>query len=249
MGLREVTVETRSLNGLVAVITGATSGIGAACARSLTEAGALVVCSGRRKERLDSLVAELGREQARGVEMDVRDPAGSRRLVSEALAAFGRVDALVANAGIGAYGGVLDHSDDFLAAMIDTNVGGTVWPIRAVLPGMLERGDGDIVIIASVAGLRGGGHEAIYAATKFAQVGLAGALDRELAPKGVRVTSICPASTRTEFAIGYGRQPDMPGMDDWLDPDDVAGAVVTVLRQPRRLRTQLWTMWPMVEVS
>ena len=101
----------------------------------------------------------------------------------------------------------------------------------------------------SVAGLRGGGHEAVYAATKSAQVGLAGALDRELAPRGIRVTGICPAATRPEFAMGYGRTPGMPGMDGWLTADDVAGAVVTVLRQPRRMRTQLWTMWSMSEVG
>jgi 3-oxoacyl-[acyl-carrier protein] reductase len=80
-------------------------------------------------------------------------------------------------------------------------------------------------------------------------VGLAGALSRELAPRGIRVTSICPAATRTEFAMGYGRTPDMPEVDEWLEPDDIAGAVVAVLRQPRRMRTQLWTMWSMSEVG
>lgn len=209
------------------------------------------------------------------VRMDVRSPADSRRFTEAAVSEFGRVDALIANAGIGAYGSILDHSDDVLATMIDTNVSGTIWPIRAAVPHMLDKnangdaprlpdagrasGDlggapqdgyaGDIVIIASVAGLRGGGHEAVYAATKFAQVGLAGALDRELGPRGIRVTSICPAATRTEFAMGYGRAPDMPGLDGWLEPDDVAGAVLTVLRQPQRIRTQLWSMWSMSEVG
>ena len=254
-------METRSLDGQVVLITGATSGIGAACARALAAAGAKVACGGRREDRLDKLAGEVGRDRVLPVRMDVRSPADARRFVAAAVSEFGRVDALVANAGIGAYGGILDHSDDTLATMIDTNVSGTVWPIRAVLPELLPhgRGDGapdssdhvggDIVIIASVAGLRGGGHEAVYAATKFAQIGLAGALDRELAPKGVRVTSICPAATRTEFAMGYGRTPDMPELEDWLDADDVAGAVVTVLSQPRRMRTQLWTMWSMAEVG
>ena len=243
-------METRSLDGQVVLITGATSGIGAACARALTAEGALVACGGRRAERLDKLADELGTDRVLPVRMDVRSPADSRRLVDAAVSKFGRVDGLIANAGIGSYGGILDHSDDTLATMIDTNVSGTVWPIRAVLPQLLGSGQGgDIVIVASVAGLRGGGHEAVYASTKFAQVGLAGALDRELAPRGVRVTSICPAATRTEFAMGYGRTPDMPELADWLDADDVAGAVVTVLRQPRRMRTQLWTMWSMSEVG
>ncbi len=260
-------METRSLDGEVFLITGATSGIGAACAHALAAAGARVACGGRRTERLEKLAGELGTGRALPVRMDVRSPADSRRLVDAALEAFGRVDGLIAGAGVGAYGGILDHSDDTLATMIDTNVSGTIWPIRAVLPVLLDPrrpggtgsgtgaagngkpAGGDIIIVASVAGLRGGGHEAVYAATKSAQIGLAGALDRELAPRGIRVTSICPAATKTEFAIGYGRSPGMPGMDDWLTADDVAGAVLAVLRQPRRMRTQLWTMWSMSEVG
>lgn len=242
--------QERELTGEVAIVTGATSGIGAACARAMAAAGMRVVCAARRQERLDELVSELGSERVLGVRLDVRSPTEAARLVGAALSAFGRVDTLVANAGIGMYGSILDHPDEALATMIDTNVSGTIWPIRAVLPSMLaaERG-GDIVIVASVAGLRGGGNEAVYAATKFAQIGLAGALDRELTPRGIRVSAICPAGTRTEFAMGHGRTPDMPGLADMLDADDVAGAILTTLRQPRRMRTGLWTMWSMAEVA
>jgi NADP-dependent 3-hydroxy acid dehydrogenase YdfG len=257
-------VEIRSLDGQVFLVTGGTSGIGAACVRALVAAGARVACGGRREERLKQLVDELGDDRVLPCRMDVRSPADSRRFAEAAVAKFGRLDGLVANAGVGVYGSILDYSDETLATMIDTNISGTIWPVRAVLPYLLERqpgedapqdsgtdsrAGGDIVIVASVAGLRGGGHEAVYAATKFAQVGLAGALDRELTQRGVRVTSICPAATRTEFAMGYGRTPDMAGTDDWLSSDDVAGAVLTVLRQPRRMRTQLWTMWGMGEVG
>ncbi len=183
--------------------------------------------------------------------MDVRRPADARRLVSTAHKKWNRVDALVLSAGIGAYGSILDHTDDLVATMIDTNITGTIWPLRAALPQLLANpsGGGDIVIIASVAGLRGGANEAVYAATKFAQIGLAGAVDRELAPQGVRVTSICPAATRTEFALGLGRTADTPGQEDWLTPEDVAAAVITTLRQPRHMRTQLWSMWSMAETG
>lgn len=243
-------METRTLDGQVVLITGATSGIGAACARALAAEGALVGCGGRRLDRLEALTAELGADRVLPVRMDVRSPADSQRFADAAVAKFGRVDGLIANAGTGAYGGILDHADDTLATMIDTNVSGTVWPIRAVVPVLLRSGrGGDIVIVSSAAGLRGGGHEAVYAATKHAQVGLAGSLDRELAPRGIRVTSICPAATRTEFAMGYGRTPGMPELTDWLDPGDVAGAIVTVLRQPRRMRSTLWSMCSMSEVS
>ena len=125
---------------------------------------------------------------------------------------------------------------------MDTNVAGTVWPIRAAVPHFLEAGTGDIVIVASVAGLRGAGDEAVYAATKFAQVGLAGALDRELREKGIRVSVIAPGGTATEFAMGAGRTPDMPGLVDMLRPKDVASAVLTVLRQPRSIRTLVWSI-------
>lgn len=231
----------RNLDGTVAAITGASAGIGAATARALAREGASIVLGARRVDRLGSLADEIDTGVA-VVEMDVRRPADSQRLVAEAHERFGRLDALVANAGIGAYGGIMDLSDEQLAEMMDTNIAGTVWPIRAAVPGFVEAGEGDIVIVASVAGLRGAADEAVYAATKFAQVGLAGALDRELREHGIRVSTLCPGGTATEFAMGAGRTPDMPGLADMMRPEDVAEAVVTVLRQPRSMRTLVWSM-------
>lgn len=235
-----------SLQDQVVVITGASAGIGRATARELLGAGARVVLGARRRERLDAIEAEFP-DRVAAVVMDVRVPADSERLMETALQRFGRLDSLVANAGIGMYGGILDHSDEALATMLDTNIAGTVWPIRAAVPHMLETGRGDIVIVASVAGFRGGADEAVYAATKFAQVGLAGALDRELREKGIRVTTIGPAGTSTEFAIGAGRTEDMPELRTFLRPEDIAFAIRTVLEQPRRLRTQYWTIWSMAQ--
>jgi 3-oxoacyl-[acyl-carrier protein] reductase len=229
------------LKGKVAAITGATAGIGAATARALVEEGASVILGGRRRERLDQFVAEAG-DAAVGVEMDVRDPQASRRMVEVALDRFGRLDALVANAGIGAYGGIMDLTDEKLSEMMDTNVAGTVWPIRAAVPHFLEVGGGDIVIVASVAGLRGAGDEAVYAATKFAQVGLAGGLDRELREKNIRVSTICPGGVATEFAMGAGRTPDMPGLAEMMRAENIAAAGVTVLKQPASMRTLVWSM-------
>jgi 3-oxoacyl-[acyl-carrier protein] reductase len=235
-----------SLQDQVIVITGASAGIGRATARELLAAGARVVLGARRRERLDAIEAEFP-DRVATVVMDVRVPADSERLMETALERFGRLDSLVANAGIGMYGGILDHSDEALTTMLDTNIAGTVWPIRAAVPHMLETGRGDIVIVASVAGFRGGADEAVYAATKFAQVGLAGALDRELREKGIRVTTIGPAGTSTEFAIGAGRTEDMPELRTYLRPEDIAFAIRTVLEQPRRLRTQYWTIWSMAQ--
>jgi 3-oxoacyl-[acyl-carrier protein] reductase len=231
----------RDISGLTVAITGASAGIGEATARAVASEGASVVLGARRVDRLEDLAAELG-SKAAVVEMDVREPADSQRLVAEARSRFGGLDAMVANAGIGAYGGIMDLSDEQLKTMMDTNVAGTVWPIRAAVPGFVEQGGGDIVIVASVAGIRGAGDEAVYAATKFAQVGLAGGLDRELRASGVRVSTICPGGTATEFAMGAGRTPDMPGLADMMSAENVAEAVVTVLKQPTSMRTLIWSM-------
>jgi 3-oxoacyl-[acyl-carrier protein] reductase len=236
------------LKDSVVAITGASAGIGRATARELARAGARVVLGARRRERLEAIEAEFPGQVATVV-MDDRSPDDSRRLVQEAVTRFGRLDSIVVNAGMGMYGGILDRTDEELATMLDTNIAGSVWPIRAAVPEMLKAGRGDIVIVASVAGFRGGADEAVYAATKFAQVGLAGSLDRELRDKGIRVTTIGPAGTSTEFAIGAGRTEDMPELQTYLRPEDIAFAIRTVLEQPRRLRTQYWTIWSMAQGS
>ena len=240
---------TRDLTGTVVAITGATAGIGRETARQLVAAGARVALGGRRQDRLDELVAELGSDNAVGVVMDVREPADNARLVAAAVQQWGRLDSVVPNAGVGRYGGILDQTDEQLVEMMDTNYAGTVWTVRAALPEMLRTGGGDIVIVSSVAGFRGGADEAVYAGTKHAQVGLAGSLDRELREQGVRVTLICPAGTATEFAVGAGRIDDDPRFSDWLTPGDVAAAIVTTLQQPRSMRTSIWTLWSMGQGS
>ena len=132
---------------------------------------------------------------------------------------------------------------------MDTNYAGTVWMVRAALPALLTGNGGDVVIVSSVAGFRGGGDEAVYAGSKHAQVGLAGALDRELREHGIRVTLICPAGTSTEFAVGAGRTEDDPRSSEWLTPQDVASAIVATLHQPRAMRTAIWTLWSMGQGS
>lgn len=241
---------TRSLAGSVVAITGASSGIGAATARALVEAGANVALSGRRKERLDALADELGQDRVVAVTGDVRDAEHNEALVQGAVARWGRLDTVVANAGIGAYGGILDLSDEQLREMVDTNYLGTVWTVRAAVRHMRAQGDGgDIVILASVAGFRGGADEAVYAGTKHAQVGLGGSLDRELRQEGIRVTLVCPAGTSTEFAIGAGREEGSPVLESYLRPEDVAHAVRVVLEQPRSVRTTVWQLWSMGQQS
>lgn len=237
--------EQNDLTGTVVAITGASAGIGRATALLLAEAGAEVVLAARRVERLEELVEQIGHDHALAVQTDVRDPEQTRALVRAAVDRFGRLDTMVANAGIGMYGGIEDATDADLERMLDVNLAGTVWSVRAAVPELRRNGGGDIVIVASVAGLRGGGNEAVYAATKFGQVGLAGALDRELRRDGIRVTALCPAGVTTEFALGAGRTEGDPALDAYLQPEDIAFQVLTVLRQPRRMRSTLWSIWSM----
>lgn len=244
-----MSVERRDLRGTVVAITGASSGIGRATARQLVEAGALVAVGARRLDRLRALSDELGAANVLPVELDVTQPASNADFIRRTVERFGRIDSVVANAGLGLYGGVSERSDQELANMIDVNFAGTVWTVRAAVPALRAEGAGDIVIVASVAGLRGGADEAVYAGTKFAQVGFAGAIDRELRADGIRVTTICPAGTSTEFAIGAGRTLGDPALESYLTPDDVAFQIVTSLRQPRRLRTSVWASWSMAQGS
>ncbi|HEY3292716.1 MAG TPA: SDR family NAD(P)-dependent oxidoreductase [Candidatus Nanopelagicaceae bacterium] len=244
-----MTYELRDLNGSVVVITGATAGMGAATARELVEMGAKVVLNARNEARLEEMVGALGTENAIFVPGDCSDPDVCRLIAEVANDRFGTIDAVVANAGIGMYGSILDYSDDEVNQMMRTNFEGTVHIIRATLPTMLNKSAGDVIIVSSVAGFRSGADEAIYAGTKHAQVGLAGGLDRELREKGVRVALVCPAGTETEFAIGAGRTEDDPALSEYLRPEDVAYQIVTILRQPRSVRTHIWTLWSMNQQS
>jgi 3-oxoacyl-[acyl-carrier protein] reductase len=241
---------TRSLQGTVVAITGASAGIGTAAAYSLVDAGARVAVSARREDRLAKMVSDLGDDKVVPVAGDVRDPAVNDALVAAAVAKWGRLDTMVANAGIGAYGGILDLDDAQLTEMVETNYLGTVWSVRSAVKQFRSQGDGgDLIIVSSVAGFRGGADEAVYAGTKHAQVGLGGSLDRELRAEGIRVTLVCPAGTATEFAIGAGRAEGSPELDAYLRPDDVAHAIRVVLEQPRSVRTTVWQMWSMQQQS
>jgi NADP-dependent 3-hydroxy acid dehydrogenase YdfG len=240
----------RSIEGTVVAITGASAGIGAAAAYDLVAAGARVAVSARRQDRLGKMVDELGGDRVVAVTGDVRDPAHNDALVGAAVDRWGRLDTMVANAGIGAYGGILDLDDATLTEMVQTNFLGTVWSVRSAVRQFRGQGDGgDLIVVSSVAGFRGGADEAVYAGTKHAQVGLAGSLDRELRAEGIRVTLICPAGTATEFAIGAGRTAGSPELDAFLRAEDVAHAIRAVLEQPRSVRTTVWQMWSMQQQS
>jgi 3-oxoacyl-[acyl-carrier protein] reductase len=232
----------RSLEGNVALITGASRGIGAAVARALAAAGVRLGLGSRSGD-------DLGIEGAVARPCDVRDPAALEALVAATVERFGRLDILVVNAGVGAYGPFLDLPAEQLEEMIDVNVKGAIYAVRAALPHLLRSEAGDLVTIASEAGRRGLPFEAVYCASKFAQVGLTAALDHELREQGVRCTNICPGGVATDFAMGRGRTPEMPQLAGMMNPDDVAEAVMFALTRPRNHRVLELAFRPVTEAS
>src|SRR5919206_2456948 len=214
------------LDGRVALVTGASSGIGAAVARSLHDAGASVGLLSRRGD-------DLGLERALGVACDMRDRAAVEKATNEVAERFGRLDIAVANAGVGSYGPFLELDPDELEAMIDVNLKGTLYTAAATLPHLIASGAGDFVSLASVAGVRAFPGEAVYNASKFGQVGFTRSLDHELRERGVRATCVCPGGVHTEFAIGSGREEGDPELEEMLSAQDVAEVVLFALTRPR----------------
>jgi NAD(P)-dependent dehydrogenase (short-subunit alcohol dehydrogenase family) len=230
------------LEGKVALVTGASGGIGAAVARSLADQGVRLGLASRSG-------ADLGIDRAVARPCDVRDPAAIRTLTDEVVERFGGLHVVVVNAGVGSYGPFLDLPDDEMEEIVDVNVKGSLYTLRAALPHLLRSEGADVVTIASEAGRRGLPLEAVYCASKFAQVGLTRALDHELRPQGVRCTNVCPGGVATEFAMGRGRTPDMPELTNMMSPQDVADAVVFVLTRPRNHRILEVAFRPMSEPS
>jgi NAD(P)-dependent dehydrogenase (short-subunit alcohol dehydrogenase family) len=203
---------TRSLAGRVAVVTGVTAGIGRVVARDLLAAGLTVVGCARDGRRLELVAADLPGLGA--VRCDLRVSADRAELVQAALDRFGRVDVLVHNAGLGYVGAVADMTGEDVERVIDTNVTALIDLARLVLPGMLCRGEGDVVVVSSVAAWVQLPPLTAYAASKRAVDGFVEGLRREV-PRGVRVHSVNPGFVSTEFharALGLRPGEDDPGV-------------------------------------
>ena len=230
-----------TLEGKTAVITGASRGIGAALAHLLHARGVNLGLASRSGD-------DLGLDRTVARACDVRELDALDELCAATAEAFGGIDIVVANAGVGAYGSFLDLSREHLDEMIDVNLKGTLYAIRAALPHMAGH-DGDVITLASEAGRRGLPYEAVYCASKFGQVGFTRALDHELREQGIRCTNVCPGGVATDFALepGRGRTPDvLPGM---MTAEDVAEVCVFVLERPRHFRMLETALRPMTETS
>jgi NAD(P)-dependent dehydrogenase (short-subunit alcohol dehydrogenase family) len=184
------------LEGKVAVITGGGTGIGAATARRFAEEGAKVVVTGRRPEPLDAVAKQTGGLAMAG---DVADEDHTRGAVAAAIEAFGGLDVLVANAGLGFGGAAGDLQDERWARTLDVNLTGAFRFVRAAIPAMLERGGGSIVLVSSVSALVTGTESAAYATSKAAMLGLTRSLAVDYGPRGIRANAILPGWVITEM--------------------------------------------------
>lgn len=226
-----------SLSGRVAAITGASSGIGLACANHLAREGVAVVLGARRVSLLESTASRIKDSGGRAavVQMDVVREEDVRALVGMAEREFGRLDIMICNAGFGYYGAIDETPADVMRRMIDVNYMGTFYGAAAALPVFRRQNSGHLIFVSSIVGRRGIPQMGAYTATKAAQAGLAESLRAEFAGTPVHVTCVYPVSTPTGFidamARDYGYR--IAGLGPKQTVDDVARAIADCIRRPR----------------
>jgi short-subunit dehydrogenase len=230
-------VKLKSYQGVTALITGASAGIGRLLALRLAQEGARVALVARRKDLLDDVaaaVASLGGE-ALVLPCDVAEKDQVIATAQRALDRFGSVDLLVNNAGYGHHRRFLDWDIDDMERMLRVNFLGTLYWTKALLPQMVERSRGWLVFVASVGGKIGVPEESAYAASKFAMVGLAEALSLEVEDLGVHVLTVCPGTFRTDFFDdeALARMPPV-SRRNMQEPEVLVDAIMNALAQGRR---------------
>ncbi|WP_432561733.1 SDR family oxidoreductase [Kineococcus sp. SYSU DK003] len=243
-------MSARTLSGSVALVTGATSGMGWATAEVLAAAGADVLAVGRREDRLHDLADRVAATGAPGKVVgfaaDLSAPGVPARVVTEVVGRFGRLDVVVNAAGVMYSGPTLDALDEEWQSMIDLNFSALAHLSRAAMPHLVEaaatggRGVADLVNISSLSGRIATAENAVYAATKFAVTGFTDGLRKEFSPKNVRVSVLEPALTRTEI-FGHQREAGRTYFEkiregiEILEPLDVAEVVEFLVTRPRRV--------------
>jgi dehydrogenase/reductase SDR family protein 4 len=236
-----------SMQGKVAVVTGSTRGIGRAIVMEMAKAGAKVVVSSRKAEACEALLAELkaSGHEAIAVACNVGYKEQCQRLVDTTLATWGRIDALVLNAAINPYfGSMQEMSDEVFDKMISTNLKAQLWLCKMVCPQMAARGDGAIIIISSIAALRGNSMQGMYGLCKAADIQLARNLALEWGAKGIRANAISPGLIKTDFARVLYEDPERLerrlgaiALGRLGEPRDIAGLAVCLASDAGRFIT------------
>ena len=228
------------LNGQVAIVTGASSGVGQATARKLSEAGATVALAARRKDRLDAIAAEIGGGTSVHA-CDLYDPAANRRLIEDVQARHGRIDILVNNAGSMLSGPLASADPENLEKMTSLNFLTPVMATHAALPAMRAAKRGHLVYIGSLGARFCTPGNAVYAGTKAAVQVFAETVRKELVPDGIRVTTIIPGFIETEIVDGVADPgtkeffSKFMGSMELLQPADIAEAIVYAVTQPQHV--------------
>ena len=227
-----------SLAGKTVLVTGASAGLGWATALAFARHGANLVVTARREERLRQICDEIKSLGSKAIlhAGDAAQEATAQRAIALAMGTFGHLDILINNAGAGNYKDLVNTSADEYDGLMDTNMRSSFLFARHAAPHMIEQKNGTILFISSVAGLQGVAGEAVYCASKFAQVGFAQALDAELRKHGIKVGAVCPGGIKSEFALGHGRSEDYIRNSRMMEPQEVAETIVFACLQPANVR-------------
>ena len=226
-----------------ALVTGAGKGIGKAIALALAKEGVNVILIARTQEEIDSVAAKVRslRVKALAIATDVADINSVDSAVEKALAEFGSIDILINNAGIAAFGKILEMEPKAWERIIQVNLMGTYYTTRAVLPNMIERQTGDIINISSTAGLKGNASTSAYSASKFAVLGLTESLMQEVRKHNIRVTALTPSTVATEMAKDLKLTDGNP--ENVMQAEDVAELIIAQLKLNRRVFIKESGIW------
>lgn len=237
---------TQHLKGQVAAITGAASGIGLACAQALLDAGATVFLVDRATDRLATLCEGLG-ERALPLTVDLLDPASVATMLPAILARAGQLDIFHANAGAYIGGDVATGDPDAWDRMLNLNINAAFRTIQAVLPHMIERRTGDIIVTSSIAGIVPVVWEPIYTASKFAVQAFVHTVRRQIAPHGVRIGAVAPGPVVTALLDDWpkAKMDEALANGSLMQPKEVADSVMFMLTRPRNVTVRDLVILPL----
>jgi len=243
-------LQATDLRGKVAIVTGASSGIGEAIAEELVQRGAHVALFARRENRLQELAQRLagkGSDEPLIVPGDVSKPEDVQKLMNQTVQRWGKLDIVIANAGFGYRAPIVDGDVERWKQLLDTNVYGLLLTLKYGVEQLLKQGSGHVVVTSSIAGRAVTAGGAVYSGSKFAAGAIAEALRQEVGQQGVRVTTVEPGAVETEFAKVAGYPPGTVEAIKQLEPlqaKEIAQVVIQVLEQPHNVDIAELTVSP-----